>query len=115
MSAKLDQPFYWGSRKWRASYDRRTYVEGFFGNVQNASAENLRRGFVRTTGLGPIRLMLAITAAACNVRQLRNWHADTGLGDPEHPLLAPDEANHGFVELTADQAETLDRAYLDAA
>jgi hypothetical protein len=55
---------------------------------------------------------LAITAAvtAANVRQLRNWHARTGNGDPTSPLLTPEPAFHGFVllqETPTQQSEAI--------
>ena len=112
---KLAQPHYWGSPEWRAAYNRRSYVEGAFGNLKNASAENVRRGFFRLTGLGPVTVLMAVAIAACNIRQLRNWHERTGLGDPDHPLLAPDDDDHGFVHLTAQQAADLDAQHSSAA
>ena len=36
------------SEKWERSFARRTYVEGAFGNITDASNENLRRGFFGT-------------------------------------------------------------------
>ena len=112
---KLAQPHYWGDAKWRQSYARRSYVEGSFGNIKNPSTENLRRGFFRVTGLGPVTVLVAIAVAACNLRQLRNWHQRTGLGDPSHPLLAPDAEDHGFIPLTAEQAAQIDADYASQA
>ena len=50
---KLWQREYWGSKPWVLSNNRRTYVEGAFGNIKNPSTENLSRGTFRITGLGP--------------------------------------------------------------
>jgi hypothetical protein len=33
---------------------------------------------------------LGIVVVAHNIRQLRSWHARTGLGDGQHPLLQAD-------------------------
>lgn len=33
-------------------------------------------------------------AVAANVRLMRSWHAETGLGDPTHPLLTPETPLH---------------------
>jgi hypothetical protein len=107
---KLSQPHYWGSEKWERSYALRTYVEGWYGSLKDPSTENVRRGFFRVTGLGAVTVLIALGIAACNVRQLRRWHERTGLGDPTHPLLRPAEPDHGFIELTAEQAAALDAA-----
>ena len=77
-------------------------MEGAFGNLKNASGENLGRGFFRITGLARVTLFLGIAATAHNMRQLGNWHQRTLNGDPDHPLLAPDsETLH--VRLTMDE------------
>jgi hypothetical protein len=99
---KLWQREYWGSKRWRLSNDRRTYVEGAFGNLKNASGENLSRGFFRITGLARVTLFLGIAATAHNMRQLGNWHERTLNGDPHHPLLAPDSETLN-VRLTMDE------------
>ena len=87
---KLWQREYWGSKRWKLSNNRRTFVEGAFGNLKNPSGEDLRRGYFRITGQARITLLLGVTATAHNARQLSNWHVRTGNGDPTHPLLAPD-------------------------
>ena len=38
-----------------------------------------------------VNIFINISAAVYNYRMLRNWHERTGLGDPTHPLLAPDD------------------------
>lgn len=105
--AKLAQHLYWGSDPWTAMYNRRTYVEGSYGNRRNRQTENMTRGLTRSTGLARSTLIYALTAVSYNMRMLENWHRDTGLGDPEHPLLRPGSECHGFVYLTADQAAAL--------
>ena len=42
-------------------------------------------------------------AAAANIINLRSWHDETGLGDPEHPLLATLGPDYGFRYLTMQQ------------
>lgn len=75
---KHAQDDYWGSAAWKHSFDRRTYVEGIYGNLKNPSTENVRRGHFRVMGLPLVTLLLAIAVAACNLRQLRNWYNRTG-------------------------------------
>lgn len=111
---KLAQPLYWGSRPWRKAYARRTYVEGSYGNRKNPSTENMRRGLFRSVGIVWANLAVAMSAASYNMRMLRNWHERTGLGDPDHPLLQPDDVHHGFVYLTEGQSAALVAAGLAA-
>ncbi len=117
--SKLWQKEYWGSKRWSRSYDRRTYVEGAFGNLKNASGENLSRGFFRITGLARVTLFLGIAATAHNMRQLGNWNDRTLNGDSDHPLLAPDSETlhvrltleeYGAVEIHRLEARLLDLA-----
>jgi hypothetical protein len=102
---KTIQPFYWGSRKWRRHYRRRTYVEGSYGNRKNPSTENMRRGMFRSVGVTWANLVIAMAAASYNTRMIRNWHDRTGL-QADHPLLAPDDPDYGFMYLTPDEAAT---------
>lgn len=44
--------------------------------------------------------------------QLRAWHARTGKGPADHPLLQADAAYHGFAHLTKDEAEAIDVEHL---
>jgi hypothetical protein len=97
LAMKHAQDEYWGDHRWRVSWNRRTYVEGAFGNLKNPNTENVHRGLFRFTGLPLVTLAIAASAAASNVRQLRNWHERTSNGDPLHPLLAPEPVFRGFT------------------
>jgi hypothetical protein len=103
---KHAQDEYWGDHRWQTSFDRRTYVEGMFGNLKNPNTENLHRGLFRFTGLPLVTLALTAAAAAANVRQLRNWHERTGNGDPANPLLAPEAIFGGFTLLPPGPTES---------
>ncbi len=105
---KLAQPLYWGSKRHSKMFNKRTYVEGSYGNRKNASTENLRRGLFRSTGLVWVNLIVTLSAASYNTRMLRNWHERTGLGDPNHPLLTVDEEMFGFVFLSAAERDAID-------
>lgn len=87
---KLDQPHYWGSKRWDLIWRHRTYVEGSYGNRKNVSNENMRRGITRIPGLAFLHITIGLVNASYNLRMVRNWHERTNLGDPSHPLLAPD-------------------------
>ena len=103
VTPKLRQTQYWGSPEWIESFSRRTYVEGFFGNMKNPSAENVRRGWCRVVGIVKTSILAACAVAATNIRLLRSW-AETrrkGGRDFTDPLCAPDDPDHGFEELTA--------------
>jgi hypothetical protein len=104
---KLQQQHYWGSPAWQAIYNRRTYVEGSYGNRKNASTENVRRGMFQVFGLVWAHIVIALANASYNQRMLENWsqrHPDHPHSD--HPLLArdPDGATPiGFIQVTADE------------
>jgi hypothetical protein len=53
---KIVQEQYWGSDAWIASYKRRTYIEGVFGNIKNPDTENVRRGYRRVRGIARVSL-----------------------------------------------------------
>lgn len=99
---KHAQDEYWGSPRWVTSWNRRTYVEGAFGNLKNPNTENVSRGVFRFTGLPLVSLAVAAAVTASNVRQLRNWHHRTGNGDPDHPLLQPEPTFRGFALIQPD-------------
>ncbi len=101
---KLHQALYWGSEKWEAMYNKRSAVEGSYGNRKNEQTENYRRGQTRATGIGKATLLAAVTVGVYNLRMLRNWHDNTGQGDPNHPLLTPDPPKPlGVIAVTEDQ------------
>ena len=111
---KLAQTHYWGGPEWRRDYARRTYVESWFGVLKSKTATGLTRGTHQFRGLALVSLVVACAAATTNKRMLREWHDQTGLGDPTHPLLQPDQEFYGFAELDADAAAAVDREYAAA-
>jgi hypothetical protein len=64
---KYQQERYWGSRNWRASFSRRTYVEGCFGNLKNNRTGNIHRGFMQSQGQALVTLAItaAVVASTC--------------------------------------------------
>jgi len=110
---KIAQREYVGSRRWRRKTKRRSLVEGVFGIMKNPSRQRLRRGQNRLPGLAMATLVAGVKAALFNEEQLRMWHARTGLGPADHPLLQPDQPDWGFRNLTQEEAEDIDRAHLE--
>ena len=108
---KLAQPQYWGSPEWGRNYARRTYIEGWFGVLKSKSSIDCRRGSHQFRGLALVTLVLACAAAVTNMRMLRKWHHETGLGDPTHPLLQPDQEFYGFTQLDVEGARAIDEAH----
>ena len=96
------QKEYWGSKRWWNKWKKRTYVEGSYGNRKNSATEDLRRGQFAVVGLHWVSLVMTMNNASYNLRMLRNWHERTGLGDPDHPLLAAPPETY-LVELTPDE------------
>jgi hypothetical protein len=84
---KVAQNLYWGSRKWMRKYNKRTHVEGSYGNRKNPATENLNRGITRGTGLVWMNLIAAMTAASYNLRMLNNWQERSGRLPTDHPLV----------------------------
>jgi len=114
VAMKVHQDHYWGSEAWRKDYARRTRVESFFGVLKNESATGHSRGSHQFTGLPLVTIVLACSIAVTNMRLLRNWHAETGLGPEDHELLKPDQAFHGCRQLTQEEADAVNALHLKA-
>jgi hypothetical protein len=100
------QVHYWGSQKWREDYARRTHIEGYFGCLQNQEIGTVNGQTHQQRGLAICTIIYSMAAAISNAHLLRNWHEQTGLGDPNHPLLTPNPEFHGFKELKLRRRET---------
>ena len=100
VTPKIRQRLYWGSPEWIASFNRRTYIEGIFGNLKSPKTENVRRGWTFVVGIVKTSLMVGCVAAAANLRTLRAWAARTG--DHTDPLTVIDPVSAGFEELEPD-------------
>ena len=105
---KLQQPDYWGSPNWERNFARRTRIEEWFGVLKSSSSTGMRVDSHQFRGLPWVTIVLTLAAAATNVRLLRRWHESSGIGDPTHPLLRPDQPFYGFTQLTAHQAQAID-------
>jgi hypothetical protein len=107
---KVHQKLYWGSPKWWQKWKARTHVESMFGILKGDNAAAKKRGSSLTIGLAQIYFEMAAFVALANIIELRAWHKKTGLGDPEHPLLAPIERPRGFLHLTHEEYEGIQNA-----
>jgi hypothetical protein len=87
VDAKARQRHYWGSPNWVKAFNRRSRVEGWFGNLKNDNTEALGRGAFRVMGMCKTSIMVAIFAAATNLRLLRAWARRTRGNDDLMPLL----------------------------
>ncbi len=70
------------------TFNRRSRVEGWFGNLKNDNTEALGRGAFRVMGVCKTSLMIAVFAAATNLRLLRAWARRTLGNDDLMPLLS---------------------------
>ena len=104
---KLAQPFYWGSKKWRQAYNRRSLVEQWFSILKSSDSTGLGRETHAFRGLALVTLVVSTAAAVTNMQKLRTWHHTTGRGDETHPLLQPDQPFHGFTQCTPDMARQI--------
>ena len=108
---RLNQKITWGSPKWIATYARRTFVEGFFGNLKGENASNKKRGNNLYYGMAHTTLDLLAFVVASNVRILRSWHEETGLGDPTSPLLTADTSPDMItITIRPDEYQLLEEA-----
>ena len=103
---------YVATRRWRRATNPRSLVEGAFGILKNPSRQRLRRGQNRLPGLAMATLVAAVKVSVFNEEQLRIWHAETGKGPADHPLLQPDQPDWGFRNLTQAESEAIDRGHL---
>ncbi len=87
VDAKARQRHYWGSSNWIRAFNRRSRVEGWFGNLKNDNTEALGRGAFRVMGICKTSIMVAVFAAATNLRLLRAWARRTLGNDDLMPLL----------------------------
>ncbi len=114
---KHAQEEYWGSDKWEASWNRRTYIESIFGRMKNPFTGNMTRGFFCFTGLPLVTMAIAAAVVAYNIRELNDWTTRSGstvlVG---HPLTATTEHVYGFTMLNKDEQNELDQQHMpDAA
>lgn len=109
---KLMQRRTWGSERWLRIWNRRSYVEGSYGNRKNTSTENLRRGQFQVFGLVWAHIVMGLVNASYNLRMLENWcdrHPDHGLD--HHPLIANEPVpTCGYLAVTAEEFALLMRA-----
>ena len=110
---KLQQPHYWGSKIWGKMFNRRTSVEGSYGNRKNVSTENLRRGLFQSMGLPWSNIVDNLVAAVYDLRVLQNWHDRTGEGDPNHILLQRGERGRPWMYLSEEEAERLEVLFME--
>lgn len=103
---KHQQPHYWGSETWTRHYERRSCVEGTYGNRKNPAAENVDRGQNQVFGLVWLHIIHTLTAASHNARRLITWAQH----NPDHP-----HAQHPIVELNQQPDETLGLVHVTPA
>lgn len=118
---KYQQTEYYGTVLWLLSFNRRTYVEGVFGNLKNLDTRSISRGFTRFIGEPLMTLALVAQVVDYNLKELEDWHArataqpheyPAALAYASHPLhTARTEHTFGFQMLTQDQQAELDRQH----
>ena len=104
---KLAQPYYWGNKKWRKAYNRRSLIEQWFSVLKTRDSTGLGPDTHAFRGLALVNLVIGTAAAVTNMQKLRAWHHASGKGDETHPLLQPDQPFHGFTQCTPDMAHQI--------
>lgn len=122
---KYQQEEYWGTEHgWEPSWNRRTWVEGAFGNLKNHHTGNIHRGFTCFTGLPLVTLAYTAAVVAYNVREQESWFERASSAQPDNPLLTGYAVHplhqrtpyqHGFTMLSQSQRVALDRECAQAA
>lgn len=118
---KYQQAEYYGSLPWLISFNRRTYVEGIFGNLKNMDTRSIKRGFTRFIGEPLMTLALAAQVVDYNLKELEDWHA-RAMAQPREYVAAIDYSSHplhtartehtfGFQMLTHEQQVQLDQQH----
>jgi hypothetical protein len=97
VTSKLRQRHVWFSDPWIEPYTRRTHIEAFFGNMRDASNQNISRGFCRVVGLVKTSLMVTFEVMAANLRILHQWAKR--VQDFSDPLCVEFPEHQGFEEL----------------
>lgn len=105
VAMKPYQKYYWGSLKWLRHWNRRTYVEGWFGTLKGDSTAGKRRGSSLYNSLPMVYFEAACFTAQTNDIQLTSFHKKNG-GDPnEHPLLGRVQDTHTVIRVTTAELE----------
>ncbi len=107
---KLIQDESWGSKRWEASYGRRTAVERKNSFVKDGAKGYIQRGNWKVRGLVKNALMLALAVVAHNINNARAWAVNYDrenldptllLRDPEYKATLSDEDAKGIDESRA--------------
>lgn len=100
VTEKLRQHYYWGSPEWQKAYARRNTVERTFGQLKGSTIHPLERGWTRLMGRCKTYLLVGISVAVHNLKQLLRWAAE--VGNTDDPLTLTDLADYGFEEYGPD-------------
>jgi hypothetical protein len=122
---KYQQEEYWGTRDgWETSWNRRTHIEGAFGNLKNHHTGNIHRGFTCLTGRALVTVVYTAAVVGYQLRELESWYERASESQPDNPLLAQyaahplhqrTESQHGFTMLTKQSQIELDSKRNEAA
>lgn len=104
---KVHQREYWGSQKHTRLFNRRTFVEGWFGVFKGDTTAKKKRGSSLATGIAHASIEAALFATVANTIMLRAWHRDHPDAPAAHPLLAPDDLTLKTVQVTEAEAAML--------
>jgi len=101
------QKFYWGSMKWLRHWNRRTYVEGWFGTLKGDSAAGKKRGSSLYNSLPMVYFEAACFTAQTNDIQLVSFHKKDGRDPEEHPILGRVEDTHVIARITPAELQQI--------
>lgn len=109
------QKYYWGSVKWLRHWNRRTYVEGWFGTLKGDSAAGKRRGSSLYNSLPMVYFEAACFTAQTNDIQLTSFHTKAGRDAKDHPILGRVEKTFVIARISPDEYRLIEAQRREAA
>ena len=103
---KLNTEFFTGTRDWIKDMQRRSSIEGIFGNLKSRAGGGLDKGWIAVGGQVQHALLGTIKMAATNIQNSQSWILNLG-GETQDPVYAPAPISYGLDENTAERAEEI--------
>jgi hypothetical protein len=105
---KLNTTYFTGTANWIRDMQRRSSIEGIFGNLKSRSGGAMDKGWIGVGGQVQHALLGTIKMVALNYQNSQAWMRNQG-GQTADPVYAPAPMFHGLDEMTAERAEEIRR------
>jgi hypothetical protein len=111
---KLNTTYFTGTVDWIRDMQRRSSIEGIFGNLKSRSGGAMDKGWIGVGGQVQHALLGTIKMVALNYQNSQAWMRNHG-GRTADPVYAPAPTFHGLDEITAERAEEIRRVFSSRA